>query len=38
MQQAAFGIVDIQEFYNMNTTDITNGILTSWMMLQMTVA
>ena len=27
MQQAAFGIVDIQEFYNMNTTDITNGIL-----------
>ena len=27
IQQAAFGIVDIQEFYNMNTTDITNGIL-----------
>ena len=27
MQQAAFGIVDIQEFYNLNTTDITNGVL-----------
>ena len=27
MQQAAFGIVDIQEFYNLDTNDIINGIL-----------